>query len=374
MKALLLAAMLALLPVMAAWADDSGAQLLTSVPDNIDPNAQHVHLALQRLHNGQTRIYMWGEIVFGDSDWFREALSQVPRPISELEIVGSPGGSLEDGLEIGRIIHHAGLATHIPGFATCASACNFVFLGGIVRTIDVGGKFMVHFFHDSGYPEILVQDSESAAQQYLVNNPPPPGSNQTQTASSTPAAGSSASGKPGSTSPRASIPAGGQPPQTSGAPTANAPPQIKPIPPFQKTSFLQQSDGCMNVYGSDQDLEVQLQEAKLQLPLLAAHEKMQYSEFLTHLGKIAKDNNLPLDQVELAMLQDSPDLEMLRAVTMDFYCMEQSTAQSAAEIAQFLLEMRLSMRFLTEFVSIANARPVVMTRDQLRSYNITNID
>ncbi len=58
----------------------------------------------------------------------------------------SPGGSAEAGTAAGRIIRASGIPTRIPSGWTCFSACNFMFMGGIARTIDPGGVFMVHMF------------------------------------------------------------------------------------------------------------------------------------------------------------------------------------------------------------------------------------
>lgn len=67
------------------------------------------------------------------------------RPIDEIWL-RSPGGDARAGNEAGLLIRKAGLATRIPASWACFSACNFVFLGGAVRTVDPGGVFMVHMF------------------------------------------------------------------------------------------------------------------------------------------------------------------------------------------------------------------------------------
>ena len=59
---------------------------------------------------------------------------------------------------------------------------------------------------------------------------------------------------------------------------------------------------------------------------------------------------------------------------MDFLCTEQLNATAASEIARFLVEMRMSLRFLTEFASIPNPEPIAMTRDQLKDFNIVNTE
>jgi hypothetical protein len=67
------------------------------------------------------------------------------KPIDEIWL-RSPGGDALAGNEAGLLIRKAGLATRIPAGWACFSACNFVFMGGVVRSVDPGGVFMVHMF------------------------------------------------------------------------------------------------------------------------------------------------------------------------------------------------------------------------------------
>nr|WHW29392.1 hypothetical protein [uncultured bacterium] len=64
----------------------------------------------------------------------------------------SPGGDARAGNEAGRVIRKigGGIITRIPKGWTCFSACNFVFMGGRIRTIEDGGNFMVHMFTMTG--------------------------------------------------------------------------------------------------------------------------------------------------------------------------------------------------------------------------------
>ena len=62
----------------------------------------------------------------------------------------SPGGNARVGNQAGRIIRDTGLPTRIPEGWACFSACNFLFMGGIVRFVDPGGLFMVHMFTHTG--------------------------------------------------------------------------------------------------------------------------------------------------------------------------------------------------------------------------------
>jgi hypothetical protein len=84
--------------------------LLTDLPERMNVFEPYTHVVALKLKNGRTQLIMWGEIKSGDATRFRDAMDQVSRPISELLIIGSPGGILEEGLQIGRIIHQNKLA------------------------------------------------------------------------------------------------------------------------------------------------------------------------------------------------------------------------------------------------------------------------
>ena len=58
----------------------------------------------------------------------------------------SPGGNARIGNQAGQIIRRSDLQTRIPAGWACFSACNFLFMGGIVRFVDPGGLFIVHMF------------------------------------------------------------------------------------------------------------------------------------------------------------------------------------------------------------------------------------
>ncbi len=98
-------------------------------------------------------LVLQGGIGAGDTERFRAALEQAG-PIDEI-MLDSPGGVLEEGLAIGRIVRARKLTTHVPNGFACISACNFVFMGGVVRYVDPGGVFMVHMFTASGSEDFI---------------------------------------------------------------------------------------------------------------------------------------------------------------------------------------------------------------------------
>jgi hypothetical protein len=66
-------------------------------------------------------------------------------PVEEIRL-SSPGGNALVGNEGGRLIRKAMIPTRIEAGAACFSACNFLFMGGPIRSVDPGGLFIVHMF------------------------------------------------------------------------------------------------------------------------------------------------------------------------------------------------------------------------------------
>ena len=106
----------------------------------------------------ETHIYMSGEIRAGDADRVAQRLGALrfgPGAVAHV-VLDSPGGSLVDGMEIGRIV--ASLPTTVTTdvgasetrAADCASACVFIFMGGHYRSLREGSRLGVHQFYPTG--------------------------------------------------------------------------------------------------------------------------------------------------------------------------------------------------------------------------------
>jgi hypothetical protein len=83
-----------------------------------------------------------GEVRPGDSEKLERFLKQHPR-VQTLSL-HSPGGKLGEGIKIGMIVREAKLATLVQSKASCASACVFIFAGGVIRESKPGAKIIVH--------------------------------------------------------------------------------------------------------------------------------------------------------------------------------------------------------------------------------------
>jgi hypothetical protein len=93
-------------------------------------------------YHGQRVLLLEGGIEENDSEQFKNTLQQAGQ-IAEV-LLDSPGGSEREGLAIGRLIRHRGLSTRILANARCESACADVFLGGVARRVEEGGRYGIH--------------------------------------------------------------------------------------------------------------------------------------------------------------------------------------------------------------------------------------
>lgn len=89
-----------------------------------------------------------GMIDDGVAERLREAL-QANAPVEEIWF-RSPGGDARAGNQAGKIIRESMIPTRIPEGWACFSACNFMFMGGPIRYVDAGGRFVVHMFTHLG--------------------------------------------------------------------------------------------------------------------------------------------------------------------------------------------------------------------------------
>lgn len=309
-------------PQAAAPQDEGPPPLFSAGPANgaAVNNASYLHFTPLR-GRARTVLLAWGHDRAGDSERFRQAVKQAS-PVEEVRFL-SGGGDLEEGIQIGRIMRASGLVAHIPAPYWCASACNFMFLGGVARSIDPGAEFIVHMFDRTGMSNDILDTlgQESAQATAAV---------QSQQAAASPAQGQS-HGKP-----LASIAPGA---------ANDAEPAVTPEPQTQPKAI----DVLLQAYGCPGRTE--LQPDDLDKTIEAG------------LNKRVQD---PVRRASIGA--------MLRALTLISLCIEQTDARQSAEIARFLVDMRLSLRFLTTFAAIPNARARALTRDELRDFNIVNTE
>lgn len=106
-------------------------------------------------------VVVRGEIVSGDADRFLNIARSLDFGAVLLE---SPGGSLIDGLIIGRAIRAAGFTTGVAPETACASACALAWLAGTTRYMDPAALVGFH----AAYVEVDGRFSESGVGNALV--------------------------------------------------------------------------------------------------------------------------------------------------------------------------------------------------------------
>lgn len=250
---------------------------------------EHLQFSIIRGPKSNT-IIAWGGVDQGDAVRFALALTEA-KPVAEVQLF-SPGGSLGEGLKIGVLIRNRALATRVVAGAACVSACNFMFMGGVVRMIEPGGSFMVHMFSNNS-ARLLLNDLRSPPRSVEEFN--------------------------------------------------DRYPQFK-----LRTYQVQEKIDKLNLVARD---GIKVAPSQTSVPTTGPASPTESVSIQTFIRDYVIPDNI---------------------VDMRVKDIQQNSAQTAAVIAEFLLQMRLPMRFLTEFANIPNSEPRALTREELKDLNIVN--
>ncbi len=119
-------------------------------------------------------VLLTGSIAPGDATRFGTWLQERDDPPGAIAL-HSPGGSVQDALEIGRLIRAAGVPVVVVSGASCFSACPYVLAGGAVREVSRGAFIGVHqhYFGENTYlPAFLlvsdIQVGQGEVMAYLA--------------------------------------------------------------------------------------------------------------------------------------------------------------------------------------------------------------
>lgn len=93
--------------------------------------------------DGEGILLAFGTITPGTAKIFEDALLAREEKITEL-ILHSPGGSVNDALEIGKLIRESELNTKVVANGYCASSCPLVFAAGVERAAHESSWIGVH--------------------------------------------------------------------------------------------------------------------------------------------------------------------------------------------------------------------------------------
>ena len=249
---------------------------------------EHLQFSIIRGPKSNT-IIAWGGVGEGDSVRFALALTE-GKPVAEVQLF-SPGGYLAEGLKIGTLIRNRALATRVVAGAECVSACNFMFMGGVVRTVEPNGSFIVHMFSNNS-ARLLLND---------LRNPP-----------------------------------------KSVEEFNDRYPQFK-----LRNYVVAEKIAKLNQVAQD-GIKTVPNAASAPTAATTSNENITIQSYIRDF--VVPDNIIDMRVKDI----------------------QQNSAQTAAVIAEFLLHMRMPLRFLTEFANIPNSEPRALTPQELKDFNIVN--
>ena len=138
------------------------------MPDTALPD----RLILTPVSGGRAAL-LEGTIDAGDAERIAKQLADL-EPAPEQVYLNSPGGSVQDALELGRYLRREGLNTALREGDICYSACPYLLVGGASRDVPDSGSVGVHQ-HYFGQSTILpafvavedIQRGQGAVMRYL---------------------------------------------------------------------------------------------------------------------------------------------------------------------------------------------------------------
>lgn len=122
-----------------------GDQTRRFSPDRAVPNSREPlpeRLVLTQVAGGEA-ILLEGEIAGGDADRILKQINEL-REAPTRAILNSPGGSVQDALELGRALRLAGMQTEMRSGDICYSACPYLLASGVTRKVPEDAFVGVH--------------------------------------------------------------------------------------------------------------------------------------------------------------------------------------------------------------------------------------
>lgn len=119
-------------------------------------------------------LLLHGPLVAGDAarfEAFIAGLSDVPAQIA----LHSPGGLVDEALQIGRALRAREMTTMILPGTACMSACPYILAGGAERRVSLRGLVGLHqhYYDAPGYMPVLfavedIQHNQARTMEYLI--------------------------------------------------------------------------------------------------------------------------------------------------------------------------------------------------------------
>lgn len=105
------------------------------------PEALRKEMTIELVSGG--RLEATGAITPGTAARFKAEIEKRGDYVKTV-VLNSPGGSVQDALEMSKLIREKRLNTLVPADAHCASSCPLVFAGGVAREAEKGASVGVH--------------------------------------------------------------------------------------------------------------------------------------------------------------------------------------------------------------------------------------
>ena len=116
--------------------------LATTLVGAMTAHANAMTFATYTTSNGAQGARLSGELVHGDADRFAALIERNPN-ISVVSLE-SPGGFVNEGHKIARMVRDRGIHTRVASGVTCESACFEIFAAGTHRIVGTNAQVGVH--------------------------------------------------------------------------------------------------------------------------------------------------------------------------------------------------------------------------------------
>jgi len=299
-------------------------------------------------------ILMWGAIDHCDEARLRRVLA-LARPIGTISLL-SGGGFLDEAFAMGRTLRDFGATTLIEDGNECVSACNFIFMGGTIRMMEPSAVFKVHMFDNHASDTLRDEvanpptDLASFLQMFPFRSDVTMDVVQSDVQQINDSNGQALVALKKIDQSELALLQSPQPaPAGSSAVASNAGPSpataSQTDSPGQSLATANSLCSTALTYGLNPSAPLADQESYVSTCIKNLSQPYTVEDWFSD-----------------------------EARTEDVKAIQQNAAQQAADIARYLSEMSISLRFLTDFASIPNSQPKALSIDELRDLNVVNAD
>jgi hypothetical protein len=137
----------------------------TCPPDLSWSNEREMRLSLREVEGGRQVLVAEGVIDEGLPARLEAALEG--RRVGAVWL-RSPGGDARAGNAAGLVLRRSGVETRIPAGWACGGSCAFLFMGGIIRTVEPGGVIVATMFTHTADRE-AIRSATAGGEQATAN-------------------------------------------------------------------------------------------------------------------------------------------------------------------------------------------------------------